>query len=284
MRPRFLRQMRDFIRNRRNDLRSLQIPAADLLFYYVGHGGFTDGDAFFLSIRSTGEDDPLATSITMESLGRLIREGAAGLRTYLVLDCCFASSASKVFMGGGPLGVAGAQLKDVLPPQGDAAATHRGNLPEYGIALLCASGSREPAKAPPNLPYTMFTGGMLDVLRRGDPSAPAWLSLDDLQRLVRARLAEQFADKAVLPQVHAPQQRAGRVDLVPLFRNPGRIVSDGPLRAEEHPKPPSTFPQQPTRSDFLPVTLKPGLAQGASEMPRDPWRNRPWIWGSQRPR
>ena len=44
-----------------------------------------------------------------------------------------------------------------------------------------------------------------------------------MQRLVRARLEARFGDKAVLPQVHAPQQRKGRVDLVPLFRNPANV-------------------------------------------------------------
>jgi hypothetical protein len=227
--PEILRQIRTFIRDRQADLSKHGAHATDLLFYYVGHGGFTDNDTFFLSIRSTNEDDPLATSITAESLGRIVRDTAAGLRTYLVLDCCFAASVSKVFMGGGPLGVAVTQLQDALPPQGDAAAVRGGELPEYGTALLCASGSREPAKAPPHLPYTMFTGGMLEVLQKGDSNAPAWLSLDDMQRLVRARLSKQFADKAVLPQVHAPQQRMGRVDLVPLFRNPARHEQKSPL-------------------------------------------------------
>jgi hypothetical protein len=127
-------------------------------------------------------------------------------------------------MSGGPVGVAAVQLQDKLPPQGDILSIESGKWPEYGTALLCASGSREPAKAPPDLPHTMFTGGLLDVLRNGDPSAPIWLSLDDVQRLVRARLEAQFSDKAVLPEVHAPQQRMGRVDLVPLFRNPARHV------------------------------------------------------------
>jgi PAN domain len=233
--PELLRQMHDFIRRRSGDLSQRGTPAADLFLYYIGHGGFGDNDAFFLSIRSTEEDDPLATSITAESLGRLIRDRAAGLRTYLVLDCCFAGSASKVFMSGGPLGVAGAQLQEALPLQGDALATKAGKLPEYGTALLCASGSREPAKAPPDLPHTMFTGGLLDVLRNGDPRAPAWLSLDDIQRLVRARLEAQFADKAVLPQVHAPQQRMGRVDLVPLFRNPARSSPTLPVSSDARP-------------------------------------------------
>ena len=220
--PEILEQMWDFIRTHRAALAKDGTPATDLLLYYVGHGGFSDSDAFFLSTRSTNEDDPLATSITAESLGRLVREAASGLRTYVVLDCCFAASASKEFMSAGPVGVAGAQLAEVLPPQGDSAAAQGGQLPAYGTALLCASGPREPAKAPADLPFTMFTGGLLEVLRQGDPSAPAWLSLDDMQRLVRARLEARFGDKAVLPQVHAPQQRKGRVDLVPLFHNPAR--------------------------------------------------------------
>jgi hypothetical protein len=41
-----------------------------------------------------------------------------------------------------------------------------------------------------------------------------------MHRLVRAQLEEQFADKAVMPQLHIPQQRAGRIDVVPLFPNP----------------------------------------------------------------
>lgn len=219
--PEILRQMWEFVRGRRVDLNKLGAPATDLLLYYVGHGGFADNDAFFLSIRSTNEYDPLATSITAESLGRLIREAAAGLRTYLLLDCCFAASVSKVFMNG-PLGVAEAQLRDLLPQQGDDAARRIGDLPAFGTALLCASGPREPAKAPPGLPHTMFTGGLLEVLRGGDRNAPPWLSLEDTARLVRARLEARFANAAVLPAVHAPQQSLGRLDLLPLFPNPAR--------------------------------------------------------------
>jgi hypothetical protein len=231
--PEILRQIRNFIRERRKELDALGNPVTDLIIYYIGHGGITfDTNAFFLAIRSTHEDDPLATSITAESLGRLIREGAAGLRTYLVLDCCFAASATKVFMSA-PLEVVGVQLRDKLPPQGDSVAVESGRWPEYGVALLCASGSSEPAKAPPDLPYTMFTGGLLDVLRNGDCSAPAWLSLDDMQRLVRSRLEAQFPNRAVLPQVHAPQQRRGRIDLVPLFPNPARHVVEAVLPKPE---------------------------------------------------
>lgn len=251
--PEILRQMWDFIRDRRRDLTTLGTPATDLLLYYVGHGGFSENDAFFLSIRSTSENDPLATSITADSLGRLIRDAAAGLRNYLVLDCCFAASVTKVFMNG-PLGVAEARLRDALPEQGDGAARSAGKLPAYGTALLCASGPRDPAKVLPGLPYTMFSGGLLDVLRTGDANAPPWLSLDDAARLVRARLEAQFAARAVQPVVHAPQQSLGRLDLLPLFPNPAR----------SEPAPP-VVPAKPTEDNDFAISVRHNEQESAAE-------------------
>jgi hypothetical protein len=212
-----LRQMHEFLRQRCEELTQIGTPATDLVIYYVGHGSFSEGDQFFLSVRSTNCDDPLGSSISANSLARLIRERAAGLRTYLVLDCCFAAAFMKTFMSGGPLTVASKQLRDALP-HGDLL----NRLPEYGVGLLCAAGSSEPAKAPAELQYTMFTGGVLELLRDGDPDAPEWLSLDFIQRLVHGKLRAQFANEAVMPQVHAPLQQVGRVDHVPLFPNPAR--------------------------------------------------------------
>jgi hypothetical protein len=253
--PEILRQMWDFIRDRRRDLTTLGSPATDLLLYYVGHGGFSENDAFFLSIRSTSENDPLATSITAESLGRLIREAAAGLRNYLVLDCCFAASVTKVFMNGA-LGVAEARLRDAMPHQGDSAARSSGRLPAYGTALLCASGPRDPAKVLPGLPYTMFSGGLLDVLRTGDAGAPPWLSLDDAARLVRQRLETQFAGRAVQPVVHAPQQSLGRLDLLPLFPNRART---------NLATPPPVLPAKPIGDESIGISLWGNERESAAE-------------------
>jgi len=227
-----LHQVRLFIRGRRSALKARGTPASDLLFYYVGHGGFGDGARFYLSVRSTYADDPLHSSIAAESLGNLIRTEAGGLRTYLLLDCCFSASATAAFMAEGPLGAAGVKLADALPPQGDPAGD-RGELPEFGVALLCASGPRDIARAPKNQSHTMFTGALLDVLRRGDPTAPSWLTLDDLRRLIGSQLRERFKNEAVLPQVHAPQQRKGRLDLVPLFQNPARQFGEAALLASQ---------------------------------------------------
>jgi tetratricopeptide (TPR) repeat protein len=220
--PTLIRHMRDFLRKRREETEARGFPISDLLLYYVGHGGFaSDLNTFFLAIRATHEYDPVASSITADSLGRLVQDGASGLRTYVILDCCFAASVTKVFMSAGPLAVASVQLRDKLPPQGDN-FFKAGNWPTYGTALLCASGSSEPAMAPRHLSHTMFTGELLEVLRHGAADEPPWLTLDDLQRLVRAHLAAKFPGKATLPEVHAPQQRMGRVDLVPIFRNAKR--------------------------------------------------------------
>jgi tetratricopeptide (TPR) repeat protein len=106
----------------------------------------------------------------------------------------------------------------------------------------------------------MFTGGLLDVLRNGDTAAPAWLSLDDIQRLVRARLEEQFSKRAVLPQVHAPQQRMGRVDLVPLFRNPSRPVVKAALAKPDAAEIASPLPPESTaREDVVRVLRSKGF-------------------------
>jgi uncharacterized protein (DUF2252 family) len=221
--PRMLRAIRNFIRERQKTLQSENVPVTDLLIYYVGHGGVSfDSNAFFLAIRATDEDDPLGTSITADSLGKIVRDVAAPFRNFLILDCCFAASMSRVFLSGGPLGVAAAQLREKIPPTGDESALRFGKWPLYGTALLCASGSTEPARVIPGYSHTMFTGALLDVLGEGDSGGPEWLSLTDVQALIRRRLQQLYETKAVLPQVHAPLQHAGRIDLVPLFPNRSR--------------------------------------------------------------
>ena len=162
----------------------------------------------------------LASSVTAQSLAGVIQHAARGLRTYLILDCCFAGAFQKVFQSsGGPLGLAQVKLDDVLPEDTDIRARHSQAIPESGIGILCASGSRDPAKAPPGMEYTMFTDALLDILRVGDADAPPALSLNEIQLLLRRNLTRRFADEAVRPEVHVPEQRRGRLDLLPLFTN-----------------------------------------------------------------
>jgi uncharacterized caspase-like protein len=206
-----LRQMRGFIRNRREELKaSAEQPVADLIFYYVGHGAFDSGRDFDLTLRSTDVADPNASSIMAKSLGLMIRELGIGIRNYLILDACFSGAIVSEFMGAGPLGVAATQMWDALP--------------SYGTALLCSSSPRDVALAPTGELHTAFTGALLDVLCNGEPDAPEFLSLDDVHRLVQARLNEKYSLNMVRPTLYAADQRSGRVDRVPLFPNVARTA------------------------------------------------------------
>jgi formylglycine-generating enzyme required for sulfatase activity len=229
--------LRRFLAERRRELEEAGTPAADLLFYYVGHGGFAGrANTFFLSVRATDVLAPLHTSIPADALGDIIRDGAGGLRSYLILDCCFAAAAVDSLMSA-PLDAARLQLEDTLPEGGDDETDAAGGeLPGYGVALLCAAGRREPAQAPAGLAHTMFTGGLLSVLREGERAAPAFLSLGELHDLVRQRLARAFPETAVLPELHVPQQRQGHLERVRLFRNPAR----GAVRGASGRPPPAS--------------------------------------------
>jgi hypothetical protein len=238
-----LEQLHSFVEKRRGELKRQGTAATDLLIYYIGHGGFNGGNRYFLAVRRTNRVDPVGTSITAESLGHLIRERARDLRCYLVLDCCFAAAALTSFMSSGPLEVAGQQLANALPPDGDSFARAEGRVPEYGVGLLCASGAHDPAKALPNQQYTMFTGAVLELLRTGHPGAPKWLSLDHIQYFVKENLKEHFPEEAVFPQIHAPMQRAGRVDLVQLFPNPARLAKKGEPQQVDPALPPVPPPE-----------------------------------------
>src|SRR6266436_652745 len=119
---------------------------------------------------------------------------------------------------GGPVEVAGVKLTDALA--------------DSGTALLCASEPRDPAKAPIGMTYTMFTGALLDVLKIGDERAPPTLSLQDLAYLVKRSVEARFKEEAVRPEVHAPDQKGGRVDTVPIFPNSLRRHAEEKQRAE----------------------------------------------------
>lgn len=178
----------------------------DILVYYVGHGGFgSNGADYFLAIRDTNEGNELFSSIAIKSLAGRLKTSARHLRRYLILDCCFSGAAYAAFQAG-PVEVAAQQTLD--------------EFPEKGTALLCASGPREPAKAPANLECTMFSNALLDVLRKGSVDDPEWFTLEQLGDKVRGLIREKFQDEAVRPQVLSPDQTKGSLTRLPLFPNP----------------------------------------------------------------
>ena len=178
----------------------------DLLIYYVGHGLFTRGDqAYCLAVRSTDEIDEGATSIRASSLAGIIKENAAFLRRFLILDCCFAASIHKEFQSGALT----------------AARVQIGNeFPERGTALLCSSNAREPSLAPQGLDHTMFSNALIQALRKGHQAGGPRLSFSELGDLIKENLRTAYPDSWVRPEVHSPDQRAGDIAHIPLFPNP----------------------------------------------------------------
>ena len=197
-----LKQARVFVEQRRLEGKEKGSHIEDLLLYYAGHGDFEGGgEDFYLAIRRTDKDQPLLSSITAKSLGNWCRQTARELRTYLIIDCCFAAAVQHGFMTS-PLGLAERRLDQALPP---APSDTDEGVPTSGVALLAAAGLNMPAFAPPGETYSLFTGILLEVLRDGVQPGPPVLSLSDLHLQVHKRIAERYPHGA-RPELRPLQQ------------------------------------------------------------------------------
>lgn len=214
-------KVRDFLLERITQPSVSEKIIRDVLVYYVGHGGFSGGGSeYFLAIRDTRVDNDLSTSYTARSLARTLKEYARNIRRYLILDSCFSAAAYKEFMNSGPLEVAREKVDEVLPP-------------EKGTALLCASGPRDPAKAPEGATYTMFTGALLEVLRKGEQSDHKSFSFVKLAKMTEAEIRLTYDDDAVRPEIHFPEQRLGSIGDLPFFPNPGAKLTPLDIQVNE---------------------------------------------------
>ena len=213
-----LEQAKQFIeRRRRQAIGTAEVPT-DLLVFFVGHGDF-EGEPrdFYLSIRRTHEERPLITSITARELGNLIRRSAGDLRTYLIVDCCFAAALQHGFMTS-RLGLAEMRLHEALPRGTLSTEPDQAMIPASGVALLASAGLNDPALAPRDQRLTAFTSALLDVLRTGSARFGQRLSLQDVHYLVDRRLAELFPG-GTRPEMRPLRQALGRVELVPFLPN-----------------------------------------------------------------
>ena len=183
----------------------------NLLFFYTGHGGFTSrGDEYLLTIRATRDTNRGATSIRVGDLAEELNASARNLNKILILDCCFAGSAFREFQSTA-LTMAARRTREVMPPKQIGSVC--------GTALLCSSSAHDVSRAPQGEKYTMFSGALLHVLRTGILSSPSMLSLEDVGEETRSVLIRKYADDAIRPEVHVPQQRGNNVAKLPLFPN-----------------------------------------------------------------
>ncbi len=207
-----LRDVRDFLERRINELKNEGTPARDLIIHYVGHGLFSGRESdYCLAIRATDERDEGFTSIRMRDLAGVIHNSATFMRKFLILDCCF-SGAAYTQLQSGPLNVVEVKVRDVLQDES----------PQRGTTLLCSASAKDPSIAPKGLPRTMFSDSLLAVLTEGSEDFGPQLSMSDIGELVRVRIKEAYKDMGVRPEVHSPDQRSGDVARMPLFPNPAR--------------------------------------------------------------
>jgi hypothetical protein len=230
--PRIIRRIDEFLARAALDSDQSGLSLTDVITFYVGHGGFDAGpnSAYFLSIRKTNPIDYLGSSLSVASLRRALREHARAARHYLILDCCFAAAAVAPYLQ--------------MSATAQAAVTQvRESFPSSGTALLCAAGARVPARAKRDANYTMFSEGLLDILRVGVPGAPGWLTIRDLADNIRDLLRTRYADEAARPEVHCPEQAKGSVADIPLFRNPAVFVPELRSAGNSSPPPPAERPR-----------------------------------------
>jgi hypothetical protein len=205
----------EFLRGRLQTLNNAKAPARDLIFYYVGHGGFVGPD-YYLALHTTRAEREGISSLRMRDLARTLTDEARLLRRYLILDCCFAAAAYEEFQSA-PADVATRRTLEHFPKQ--------------GTAMLCASGPRDPARVPKDGRQTIFTGAMLSVLRTGVHNRDRQLSLKDLGDETAAFLRESFPDELARPEVHSPDQTEGDIAEVGLFPNATHMQIDPRIQA-----------------------------------------------------
>ena len=206
------RRISDFLTS---GLRSFDAPdgrGAVILFWYVGHGAFFGNQSdYCLLVQDTEPPIEADTSIRVASLARLLRTKAPQSTRIIVLDCCFAGQAAQHFQ----------------TSKGEAVAVQVSNAvhDDRGVALLCASSARSPARLESSSTGTLFGHAVMSVLREGDPHRGSAMSLRELCELTWHRLSMGEVSDPPRPEVHCPDQRAGEVAAIPLFPNPSSAVT-----------------------------------------------------------
>ena len=183
----------------------------DLLFvYYSGHGLTADDGSLLLCGRNARTDRKLATTVSTETVNRMIR-GCAAAAVVIVLDCCH-SGAFK---------------------SGDLA----GELAGRGRFVLTASRARDRAPdADHATGLSRFTGHLLRGLR-GEAALPGaeHITLSDLYRYVHRRMT---SDGPVIPQQRFDGD--GEVTIA-------RLAMPAPPTSPAAPTaPPTSLPADPT--------------------------------------
>jgi hypothetical protein len=260
------RRISEFLVKRQRDA-----PIADVILFYTGHGGFTEPDRrYFMALRGTRAENTGVSGYRIASLIRTLNARVPTSRRILVLDCCFAAAAvgESIPLSDNLQAMKEQTLGSVRETAQREPDMEREHDPPTGTALICAASSTDQAKIIQGERFTMFSGALLDTLRDGDRRLGQRLSLAEIGRLTSVKIQVKYADRAVSPQLHYPEQ--GEVSLAGLriFPNPARatppiarrrrsLASHTPRKIAEKPE----HGESPPCADHL-ARLRPYLVIG----------------------
>ncbi|WLQ37979.1 caspase family protein [Streptomyces castrisilvae] len=156
-----------------------------LLVYVVGHGLVGPDNELHLATCATDDlmDGLSYKALAYEAVRQAVRRSSAHV-VAVILDCCFSGRAQT------PLG----------PPALDAIFEQ--SLVRGGF-LLASTAREEHGLARPGEMYTAFTGGLIQLLREGDPTGPERLTLDHVYRYLNRTLPAAGAPR---PRRHSSDQ------------------------------------------------------------------------------
>ncbi|WP_228980879.1 caspase family protein [Streptomyces sp. DH12] len=175
-----------------------------VLFAFIGHGLLGPQDQLYLA-TATSSSQGIARSIPYQVIRDTL--GNSGARVVVLLDCCFSGMAQAASRG----------------PARHPYVTARPD----GSFLLTSASNYAVSFAPEGERHTLFTGKLLELLHEGDPSAPAWLTLDG----VYAHLDRRFQDGPVRPHRQS-EDRAGELVVAP---NRAYVAARVPTSEPAHP-------------------------------------------------
>ena len=187
----------------------------NLIVYYVGHGYFAGlRQEYHVALACLEMGYDATTGLKVNELAEVLKVRARSFRRFVILDCCFAAEALKEFQGAADDAIY-AKAKGAF-----AEDTPRRPLPipRRGTALYCAADKDHVARSPKELPRTMFSDALLEVLRSGDQQGAPFLTLAEVKDLAWEKL--QGYPNPVRPVLHSPDQTEGDIAaIVGLFPN-----------------------------------------------------------------
>jgi hypothetical protein len=147
-------------------LHASRLATDTVVVYYAGHGAATL-EGLILTLSSTTVDNLQWRGIHFSSIRGIIHERRAK-NAVIVLDCCFSGLAHSM-----------SDLEPYIASQ----------IAETSAFMLTSSARDAASLAPPNEPYTAFTGELLKALRDGDDECGEFMSLGAVARKVANQLA-----------------------------------------------------------------------------------------------